>query len=98
MDNETNPVERLRVAMLEDVKDTLMDRRNNLLTRELDPKCACKNNCDFVLGKLKRSPSETLELFSTIEKYVLSKKCKHVWHRERQMNVSWDALDFVQMT
>jgi len=83
-------VEIFRQAILDDVTDTLMDKRNNLMAREQE--CHCRNNLDYALGQLRKSTDNTLTVFQSIEKYLLQKKCRHVWHRKRMDDASWDAL------
>jgi hypothetical protein len=85
-------VETLRQAMLSDLVETLNDKRNNLLVLPKNPECHCRNNIDFGLAQLRKSPNNTLSSFEAIETYVLKKKCQHTWCRKRMLDASWDVL------
>ena len=85
-------METLRQAMLDDLVETLNDKRNNLLAIAKKPDCHCRNNIDYGLAQLRKSPNNTLQSFEAIETYVLKKKCAHTWCRKRMLDASWDVL------
>jgi predicted component of type VI protein secretion system len=85
-------LETLREAMLTDLVETLNDKRNNLLVLPKNPECHCRNNIDYGLAQLRKSPNNTLSSFEAIETYVLKKKCQHTWCRKRMLDASWDVL------
>lgn len=88
------PIEIFRQAIIDDVTDTLTDKKNGLMAR--DQECHCRNNIDYALGQLRKSAGNTLTVFQALEKYLLQKKCRHAWQRKRMDSAAWDALPQVQ--
>ena len=85
-------METFRQAIIEDLMQTLNDKKNGLLVISKKPACHCRNNIDYGLSQLRKSVDNTLETFKALEMFMLKKQCAHVWHRKRMDDASWDAL------
>jgi hypothetical protein len=88
----SSAIEILRQAMLDELVETLNDKRNNLLALPKNPECHCRNNIDFGLAQLRKSADNTRKTFEALDTYLIKKKCRHVWARKRTLDASWDVL------
>lgn len=90
-------MEDLRLAIIEDCKESLVDPHNNFTEDSQKDTCACYNNLNVLVRVLQmdkyKEEKWIMNWFSTLERHVLDKRCKHVWTKKRMNEAAWNIAE-----
>ena len=86
-------IEELRLAILEDCKESLENPKNGFSEASSVDECACYNNLQVLLHVLNEEKYKeakwVLEWFRNLEHHILNKRCKHLWTKTKMNDVAW---------
>jgi len=94
---EAQEMEELRLAILEDCKESLENPKNGFSEASQADECACYNNLNVLLRVLNdekfKEPKWIEHWFRNLEHHILDKRCKHVWTKTRMNETAWRVAE-----